>query len=123
MKTHTTIGASVFTGSQSMLIRLAAEVAQSHHERWDGRGYPVGLAAEAIPLSARIVSVADVYDALVTAHRYKGPWTPAAALRHMLAGRGAQFEPRIVDALVTVIGRQTNVDDGSIDTGEHPAQG
>jgi putative two-component system response regulator len=127
MKTHTTIGASVFTGSQSSLIQLAAQVAQSHHERWDGRGYPAGLAGESIPLSARIVSVADVYDALVTAHRYKGPWTPAAALRHMLAGRGAQFEPRIVDALVAVIGGRDEFGGAGLPgvpaptTGENPA--
>jgi putative two-component system response regulator len=108
MKTHTTIGATVFAGSRSHLIELAAEVAQSHHERWDGRGYPQGLVGEAIPLSARIVSVADVYDALVTAHRYKGAWTSAEAIRHVMAGRGAQFEPRIVDALVAVVNeRQT----------------
>ena len=103
MKTHTTIGATVFAGSRSSLIGLAAEVAQSHHERWDGRGYPHGLLGEAIPLSARIVSVADVYDALVTAHNYKGAWTSAEAIRHVMSGRGAQFEPRIVDALVAVV--------------------
>ncbi|HEY7626059.1 MAG TPA: HD domain-containing phosphohydrolase [Ilumatobacteraceae bacterium] len=104
MKTHTTIGAAVFAGSKSTLIQLAAEVALSHHERWDGRGYPKGLSDESIPLSGRIVAVADVYDALVTAHNYKGAWTPTAAMRHMIGGRGSQFEPRIVDALVGIVG-------------------
>lgn len=104
MKTHTTIGAAVFAGSTSTLIQLAAEVALSHHERWDGRGYPKGLSRESIPLSGRIAAVADVYDALVTAHNYKGAWTPAAAMRHMISGRGTQFEPRIVDALVGIVG-------------------
>ena len=100
MKTHTTIGATVFAGSRSTLIQLAAEVALSHHERWDGSGYPFGLRGEAIPLSGRIVAVADVYDALITAHRYKHAWSSSDAVSHMVAGRGTQFEPRIVDALV-----------------------
>jgi response regulator RpfG family c-di-GMP phosphodiesterase len=103
MKTHTTIGATVFAGSKSTLIQLAAEVAISHHERWDGSGYPFGLAADKIPLSGRIVAVADVYDALVTVHRYKHAWTSSDAVDHMVAGKGTQFEPRIVDALVEVI--------------------
>ena len=103
MKTHTTIGATVFAGSRSTLIQLAAEVAISHHERWDGSGYPFGLAGDKIPLSGRIVAVADVYDALVTVHRYKHAWTSSDAVDHMVAGKGTQFEPRIVDALVEVI--------------------
>ncbi|HEX2783799.1 MAG TPA: HD domain-containing phosphohydrolase [Ilumatobacteraceae bacterium] len=103
MKTHTTIGATVFAGSKSTLIQLAAEVAQSHHERWDGKGYPAGLKGEGIPLSGRIVAVADVYDALITAHRYKLAWSSSDAVNHVVAGRGTQFEPRIVDALVEVI--------------------
>jgi len=103
MKTHTTIGATVFAGSRSTLIQLAAEVAISHHERWDGSGYPFGSAGDSIPLSGRIVAVADVYDALVTAHRYKHPRPSADAVDHMIAGKGTQFEPRIVDALVGVV--------------------
>jgi response regulator RpfG family c-di-GMP phosphodiesterase len=103
MKTHTTIGATVFAGSKSALIQLAAEVALSHHERWDGTGYPAGLQGEAIPLSGRLVAVADVYDALITAHRYKSAWSSNDAVSHVVAGRGTHFEPRIVDALVEVI--------------------
>ncbi len=106
MKTHTTVGATVFAGSRSTLIQLAAEVARSHHERWDGSGYPVGLKGEAIPLSGRLVAVADVYDALVTAHRYKHAWSTPEAVSHIVAARGTQFEPRIVDALVAVIDRR-----------------
>jgi putative two-component system response regulator len=106
MKTHTTVGATVFAGSKSTLILLAAEVAISHHERWDGSGYPSGAAGTAIPLSGRIVAVADVYDALVTAHRYKHAWTSQEAVEHILAGKGTQFEPRIVDALIEVIARR-----------------
>jgi putative two-component system response regulator len=88
------------------LIQLAAEVALSHHERWDGSGYPSGASGADIPLSGRIVAVADVYDALVTVHRYKHAWTSQEAVEHVVAGRGTQFEPRIVDALVAVIARR-----------------
>jgi putative two-component system response regulator len=103
MKTHTTIGATVFSGSKSTLIQLAAEVAISHHERWDGSGYPGALKGDAIPLCGRLVAVADVYDALITVHRYKLAWSSADAVDHIVAGRGTQFEPRVVDALVAVI--------------------
>ncbi len=106
MKTHTTVGATVFGGSRSSLIQLAAEVALSHHERWDGSGYPAGLAGDRIPLSGRLVAVADVYDALVTVHRYKHAWSSRDAVRHIVAGRGTQFEPRVVDVLVEVVSRR-----------------
>ncbi len=106
MKTHTTVGATVFGGSRSSLIQLAAEVARSHHERWDGSGYPAGLVGDRIPLSGRLVAVADVYDALVTAHRYKHAWSSSDAVNHIVAGRGTQFEPRIVDALVEVVAQR-----------------
>lgn len=106
MKTHTTVGAAVFAGSRSTLIQLAAEVALSHHERWDGSGYPRGLAGESIPLSGRLVAVADVYDALVTAHRYKHAWSSSDAVEHIVAGSGTQYEPRVVEALVEVIARR-----------------
>lgn len=106
MKTHTTVGATVFAGSKSTLILLAAEVAISHHERWDGSGYPSSSKGTEIPLSGRIVAVADVYDALVTAHRYKQAWTSQEAVAHIRAGKGTLFEPRIVDALIEVIARR-----------------
>jgi putative two-component system response regulator len=106
MKTHTTVGARVFAGSRSTLLQLAAEVAISHHERWDGSGYPSGLSGTAIPLSGRLVAVADVYDALITAHRYKHAWTSTEAVAHIVSGRGTQFEGRVVDALVAVIARR-----------------
>ncbi|MCX6520694.1 MAG: tetratricopeptide repeat protein [Actinobacteria bacterium] len=103
MKTHTTIGAEILAGSSSPLIQLAAEVALNHHERWDGSGYPNGLAAEGIPLSGRIVTVADVYDALTSHRTYKHAWTPLEAITYIVGARGAQFEPQIVDAFVRVM--------------------
>lgn len=105
MKTHTTIGAEILSGSSSPLIQLASEVALTHHERWDGSGYPRGLAAEDIPISGRLVTVADVYDALTSHRTYKHAWTPVEAIQYIVASSGAQFEPRIVDAFVRVMRR------------------
>jgi putative two-component system response regulator len=106
MKTHTTIGAEILSGSTSPLIQLAAEVALNHHERWDGTGYPAGLAAEHIPASGRIVTVADVFDALTSHRTYKHAWSPLDAASYIVGARGMQFEPRVVDAFVRVIVRQ-----------------
>ncbi|MGD9996600.1 MAG: HD domain-containing phosphohydrolase [Ilumatobacteraceae bacterium] len=106
MKTHTTIGAEILAGSSSPLIQLAAEVALNHHERWDGTGYPAGLAGEGIPLSGRVVTVADVFDALTSHRTYKHAWTALEAAQYIIGARGAQFEPRIVDAFVRVFRRR-----------------
>jgi len=106
MKTHTTIGAEILSGSNSPLIQLAAEVALNHHERWDGSGYPNGLAADVIPLSGRVVTVADVYDALTSARTYKHAWSSIDAVRYIVGARGSQFEPRIVDAFLQVMFRR-----------------
>ncbi len=105
MKTHTTIGAEILSGSSSPLIQLAAEVALNHHERWDGTGYPAGLAGETIPLSGRIVTIADVYDALTSHRTYKHAWTPLEAVQYIVGASGAQFEPRMVEAFVAVMRR------------------
>ena len=105
MKTHTTIGAEILSGSASPLIQLAAEVALNHHERWDGTGYPAGLVADNIPLSGRIVTVADVFDALTSHRTYKHAWTPLEAIQYIIGSTNAQFEPRIVDAFISVVRR------------------
>ncbi len=85
--------------SDSQLISLARDIAFSHHERWDGTGYPFKLQADSIPLAARIVSVADVYDALTTARTYKGAMPHGEALSIIVEGSGTQFDPEVVDAL------------------------
>jgi putative two-component system response regulator len=105
MKTHTTVGAEILSGSTSPLIQLAAEVALNHHERWDGTGYPSGLLGESIPMSGRIVAVADVFDALISERPYKRAWSRAEAVHYITAGSGSHFEPRIVEAFLRVIGR------------------
>lgn len=98
VQTHTTIGKRILGGSASELIRLAAEIAASHHERWDGSGYPNGLAGTAIPLAARIVAVADVFDALTTQRPYKAAMSFEAALDSLRAESGRHFDPDCVAA-------------------------
>jgi HD-GYP domain-containing protein (c-di-GMP phosphodiesterase class II)/CHASE2 domain-containing sensor protein len=103
METHTAIGADILAGSGSPLIRLAATIARSHHERWDGHGYPDGLRGEEIPLAARIATVCDVFDALLSVRPYKPAWTLSEALAELTAQRGRQFDPALVDAFVALV--------------------
>ncbi|MEM7734963.1 MAG: HD domain-containing phosphohydrolase [Deinococcota bacterium] len=102
MKQHTTIGAEMLAGSQSPLIRLAEEIALSHHERWDGGGYPRGLSGQKIPLSGRIVAVADVFDALTHERPYKRAWSLDKVFKELKQARSSQFDPRVVDAFLKV---------------------
>jgi CHASE2 domain-containing sensor protein len=103
METHTTIGAEILAGSGSRLIQLGAVIARSHHERWDGTGYPDGLAGEAIPLAARICAVCDVFDALMSPRPYKSAWTLDATLEELAAQRGRHFDPALVDAFLALV--------------------
>jgi putative two-component system response regulator len=96
MKQHTTLGAQMLAGSETPVLQLAEKVALCHHERWDGTGYPQGLAGQAIPEAARIVSIVDVYDAL-THNRVYGPaFAEDVALSMMRAGQGTQFDPGLL---------------------------
>lgn len=90
---------------RSPLLVLAAKIAQTHHEKWDGTGYPLGLKGEQIPIEGRITSVADVYDALCSVRPYKEGFTVEQALRIMLAERGSRFDPKVLDAFVDQIPR------------------
>ncbi|HEY1942021.1 MAG TPA: HD domain-containing phosphohydrolase [Roseiarcus sp.] len=103
IKTHAAIGARILSDSNSELINLAAEIAESHHERWDGKGYPNGLAGEAIPLCARIVAIADVFDALTTERPYKKALPLGEALSVLEAERGRHFDPVCLDAFLSAI--------------------
>ena len=95
MERHTTIGASILAGSESPLVQLAERIALTHHERWDGTGYPEGLRGEEIPLEGRICAICDVFDALVSARPYKEAWTVEEALTLIAAERGGHFDPRL----------------------------
>ncbi len=97
MKTHTTIGVTILTGKDP-LIEAARQIAGSHHERWDGTGYPLGLKEEQIPILARICAVADVFDALTSARPYKKPWTPEEAAAWIASQSGQHFDPQVVTA-------------------------
>jgi putative two-component system response regulator len=103
MKAHTSMGHRILAATSTPMFQTAAEVAQSHHEWWDGGGYPLGIRGTSIALSGRIVSVADVYDALCSERPYKRAWPEAEAARFIVSGRGIQFDPGIVDAFVTLL--------------------
>lgn len=99
MREHPRRGFDVLRDSPSRFVQLGAEIALRHHERWDGSGYPDGLSGEAIPLSARIVALADVLDALTTRRPYKAAWSLPDAVTYLREQRGRMFDPRLIDAL------------------------
>jgi putative two-component system response regulator len=106
MKRHTTLGRDALRSPQKSaqfagsFLRIASEIACSHHERWDGSGYPEGLSGQTIPQSARLMSVADVYDALISKRVYKAPMPHAEAVAIIIDGRGRHFDPAIVDCFI-----------------------
>jgi two-component system response regulator RpfG len=100
MRRHPRIGHELLSGSQNRFIQAGAVVALRHHERYDGSGYPDGLMGEGIPMEARIVAVADVFDALISPRPYKTAWSIDASLAYLYAQRGRLFDPRCVDMLV-----------------------
>jgi putative two-component system response regulator len=99
MRTHTTIGAHILGGSADPILQLAEVIALSHHERWDGTGYPHGTASDAIPLAGRIVGVADAFDALTNDRPYRRARSAELALEEIRAARGRQFDADVVKAL------------------------
>lgn len=103
VKTHCRAGANLLHGP-TQFQRLAAEVALSHHERWDGRGYPHGWMGEQIPIAGRIVAVADVFDALMRDRPYKVAWSRAKAICEITVQAGRHFDPAVVVALQKVLG-------------------
>ena len=97
-KFHVSIGAELLSGSRSPVLRLAEEIALTHHERWDGTGYLAGLKDDEIPLSGRITAVADVFDVLIHRRAHKEPWLVAQAIEEIAGGAGSRFDPAVVDA-------------------------
>lgn len=100
MRRHAEIGWRILAGSGSPLVALAAEIALAHHEKFDGSGYPQGLAGDAIPIEARIVAVADVFDALTTSRPYKRPWSDDDARDFLVTNSGSHFDPDCVGAFL-----------------------
>ena len=98
VKTHAVLGARVLANGDSEVLRMAEAIALHHHERWDGDGYPGGLTADAIPIAARLVHLADVFDVLVHERPYKESWTVDAAVAEIERGAGTDFDPEAVRA-------------------------
>ena len=109
MKTHTTLGRDVIEQAERLIgakvgfLTIAKEIAYSHQEKWDGSGYPQGLAGEAIPVSARLMALADVYDAIISRRVYKEGMSHASAVHIITQGRGQHFDPDIVDAFLAIL--------------------
>jgi putative two-component system response regulator len=102
MKTHSLIGSQILSGSDSDILKMGEEIALTHHERWDGGGYPHHLAGEQIPITGRIVAVADVFDALTSRRPYRDPLPDEKATALVRDGADSQFDPRIVDAFLSL---------------------
>jgi response regulator RpfG family c-di-GMP phosphodiesterase len=103
MKTHCAIGHDLLADTQVPLLDTAAEIALSHHERWDGTGYPGGLCGERIPLVGRIVAIADTYDALTNSRPYKAAWSASDALAEIEASAGSHLDPRLTEVFVAMV--------------------
>lgn len=97
IKTHTTIGGQILANSKSEVLKVAEQIAITHHEKWNGKGYPQGLAGDEIPLVGRIVGLADVFDALTSKRPYKEPFPVKVALDIIKKERGQHFDPDVVD--------------------------
>jgi sensor domain CHASE-containing protein len=113
MREHPQTGAQMLAGSEAELMSLAREICLSHHERWNGRGYPFGLVGDAIPMSGRIVSVADAFDALTSPRPYKAAWSRERAIEEIRAHSTEQFDPHVVEVFLEIVGyslsdRQSN---------------
>lgn len=100
MKSHATIGYEILRNSKSEYLKAGGIIAYTHHERYDGKGYPTGLKGGAIPLAGRIVAVADVFDALTTDRPYKDAWSFDEGLKYLMKERGGHFDPDIIDAFL-----------------------
>lgn len=106
VKKHTIIGAGILSGGRHALLRMSEQIALTHHERWDGTGYPGGLTGEAIPRAGRIVAVADVFDALTHERPYKKAWPADEAVAEIVSQRARHFDPEVVDVFVELARRE-----------------
>lgn len=121
MKRHTTIGGRILHGSPSEVLRVGEVVALSHHERWDGAGYPNGLSGEEIPLEGRICAVTDMFDALTNNRPYRDALPNETVYRMMADQRGRHFDPGIVDLFLRSRDQIEAIQQEFVDTGERPA--
>ena len=123
MRTHTTIGADIIGQHEGGVLAMAGRIALCHHEKWNGKGYPAGLAGEAIPLEARIIAIADVFDALTSVRPYKPAWSVDDAVTLLRRESGEHFDPRLVDAFLACLPRIIEIRQRFTDTpGQNPEQ-
>ncbi|MGD9952897.1 MAG: HD domain-containing phosphohydrolase [Burkholderiales bacterium] len=128
MKSHTTLGRDAIIAAEKLLdeptsfLQSAREIAHYHQEKWDGSGYPEGLKGEEIPLAARLMAVADVYDALISKRVYKPAFTHEESVRIIVAGRGTHFDPEMVDAFLAIAGEFHDIAQRYADTEEDLAR-
>ncbi len=115
IKFHTIIGSKILSGTSISILELAKEIAVSHHERWDGRGYPLNLKGKDIPLSGRIVAVTDVFDSLTSERVYKAAWPIEKAIDYIKEEREKQFDPDIVDAFLKVVDKIIKIKEAKAD--------
>jgi len=118
MKKHTIIGAEILSDADADFIELARVIALTHHEKWDGSGYPEGLKGTDIPLVGRIIAIADVFDALTSKRPYKEPFSVEESLGIIEKGRGSHFDPRVVDSFFTVKDEILSIKEKYKDQGE-----
>lgn len=109
MRSHPTIGGQLLSGSSSKLLQMAEQIALTHHEKYDGTGYPHGLQGEAIPMCGRIVALADVFDALTSKRCYKVAWTFDAGVKRIQDESGKHFDPKVVDAFLAALREIANI--------------
>lgn len=109
MKTHSDIGALILSGSESEFLQTAELIAGSHHERWEGSGYPRGLKGEEIPLVSRIVTVCDVFDALTSDRPYKKAWSVETTVAEMERQSGKLFDPSILGVFMSLLPEMINI--------------
>jgi len=118
MKKHTIIGAQMLSGSDADFIKLAEAIALTHHEKWDGSGYPEGLKGTDIPPAGRITAIADVFDSLTSKRPYKEPFSVEKSLDIIKEGRGSHFDPGVVDAFLTIEDEILSIKEKRKDQGE-----
>ena len=106
MQRHTEVGGDLLAGSRSPVVQLGEVIARTHHEHWDGAGYPAGLAGEAIPLVGRITAICDVFDALVSERPYKAAWAVEDAIDEIRALSGRQFDPHLVELFLVLVSEE-----------------
>jgi putative two-component system response regulator len=122
MKTHTTIGAELLSGSSSEFMKMARLIALTHHEKWDGSGYPKGLKETQIPLVGRICGLCDVFDALMTARPYKGAWKLDQTIEEIKDGRGKHFDPKLVDSFIKILPEIQQIQEKYVDTNDEKSK-